>query len=140
LDTSLQVLLVSIWDVRVAMPLAILLGLKPWQAIVWGISGVLVILPFLLLFQELLELAHAKLPQVTGWLVRLNARHRVTIEKFGYWGILLFVAIPLPGSGTWTGAFVAGLLQMNAWKSFLVVLAGAAVSGLLTMLLAGVMV
>ena len=46
------------------------------------------------------------------------------IEKYGYWGLLLFVGIPLPGTGAWTGAGLAVLLNMNKKKSFLYIMLG----------------
>lgn len=46
-------------------------------------------------------------------------------------GLFLFVALPLPGTGAWTGGLVAALLSMNRWKSFLAILAGVLVAGLI---------
>lgn len=57
------------------------------------------------------------------------------IEKYGYWGLFLFVAIPLPGTGAWTGALIAALLEMNKKKSFLTIALGVAVAGIIMMIL-----
>ena len=40
------------------------------------------------------------------------------IEKYEFWGLVLFVGIPLPGTGAWTGALIASLLHMKIRKSF----------------------
>lgn len=53
------------------------------------------------------------------------------IEKYGYLGLFLFVAIPLPGTGGWTGALLAVLLNMNRKKSFLVIALGVFTAGII---------
>lgn len=57
------------------------------------------------------------------------------IEKYGYWGLFLFVAIPLPGTGAWTGALIATMLDMDKKKSFLAIALGVAGAGLIMMIL-----
>ena len=43
-------------------------------------------------------------------------KNKEKIDKYGYWALLLFVAVPLPGSGGWTGALIASVLKMNRKK------------------------
>ncbi|MBQ7136629.1 MAG: small multi-drug export protein [Bacilli bacterium] len=57
------------------------------------------------------------------------------IEKFGYWGLFLFVAIPLPGTGAWTGALIAAVLGMNRKKSFFTIALGVLGAGIIMMFL-----
>jgi len=57
------------------------------------------------------------------------------IEKFGYWGLFLFVAIPLPGTGAWTGALIAAVLGMNRKKSFFTIALGVLGAGIIMMIL-----
>ena len=57
------------------------------------------------------------------------------IEKYGYWGLFLFVAIPLPGTGAWTGALIAAMLDMDKKKSFLAIALGVAGAGIIMMIL-----
>jgi len=57
------------------------------------------------------------------------------IEKYGYWGLFLFVAIPLPGTGAWTGALIAAVLNMNKKKSFLTITLGVLGAGIIMMIL-----
>ncbi len=58
------------------------------------------------------------------------------IEKYGYWGLFLFVAIPLPGTGAWTGSLLAVLLGLKKGKSMLAILFGVMAAGLVMSLLA----
>jgi len=57
------------------------------------------------------------------------------IEKYGYWGLFLFVGIPLPGTGAWTGALIAAVLGMNKKKSFLTIALGVFAAGIIMMIL-----
>ncbi|MCI2000657.1 MAG: small multi-drug export protein [Clostridia bacterium] len=53
------------------------------------------------------------------------------VQKYGYWGLFLFVAIPLPGTGAWTGALVANLLGLDFKKSMLTIAAGVFAAGVI---------
>ena len=46
------------------------------------------------------------------------------LKKYEFWGLMLFVGIPLPGTGAWTGALVASLLEVDIKKSSLAILSG----------------
>ncbi len=58
-----------------------------------------------------------------------------SIEKYGYFGLYIFVAIPLPGTGAWTGALLAVLLNLNKKKAFLVIMAGVFTAGIIMSIL-----
>ena len=51
------------------------------------------------------------------WLKKRADKNKEKIEKYGFWGLVLFVGIPLPGTGAWTGSLVAALLHMKFRKS-----------------------
>ena len=57
------------------------------------------------------------------------------VKKYRLWGLFLFVAIPLPGTGAWTGALVADLFDIRIKKSFPVIAIGVAVAGLIISIL-----
>ena len=57
------------------------------------------------------------------------------IEKYEFWGLVLFVGIPLPGTGGWTGALLASLLHLDKKKSFIVISLGVFIAGLIITLL-----
>lgn len=60
---------------------------------------------------------------------------KASIEKYGYWGLFSFVAIPLPGTGAWTGALIASMLKMNKKKSFLTIALGVLGAGIIMTIL-----
>ena len=58
-------------------------------------------------------------------------KHRHTIEKYGTWGLLVLVAIPLPGTGGWTGALVAEIMDIKIKKSLPMIALGVLIAGLI---------
>ena len=62
------------------------------------------------------------------WLERKAMSKKDQIEKYEFWGLALFVGIPLPGTGAWTGALVAALLRMRFGKAFAAILLGIAMA------------
>lgn len=62
------------------------------------------------------------------WLERKAMSKKGQIEKYGFWGLMLFVGIPLPGTGAWTGSLVAALLRMRFGKAFAAILLGIALA------------
>jgi uncharacterized membrane protein len=65
-------------------------------------------------------------------------KRREPIERHGFWGLLTFVGIPLPGTGAWTGAFIAVLLQMDFWRSFWAISLGVLLAGIIIAVLSTV--
>ena len=62
-------------------------------------------------------------------------KNTAKVLKYKKWGLFLFVAIPLPGTGAWTGALVANFLDMRFKSAFPLILAGVFVAGLIMMIL-----
>ena len=62
-----------------------------------------------------------------------------TVQKYGHWGLLLFVAIPLPGTGAWTGALIAALLNIRTSKAVPVIMIGVCIAAaIMTLITYGV--
>ena len=57
------------------------------------------------------------------------------IEKYGFWGLVLFIGIPLPGTGAWTGCLIAAMLDMDKKKSFLAAVIGVLMAGIIMSIL-----
>jgi uncharacterized membrane protein len=62
---------------------------------------------------------------------KARVKVHASVEKYGYWGLLVFVAIPLPVTGAWTGALGAWVLGMEKRKSMLAIAGGVIVAGLI---------
>ena len=54
-----------------------------------------------------------------------------TVQRYGPWGLLLFVAIPAPGTGAWTGALIAALMNMRLKQAVPIILVGVCIAGLI---------
>ena len=75
------------------------------------------------------------LPRIGGFfqkIIRRADQKAAEIGQYEKWGLFLFVAIPLPGTGAWTGSLVAAVLRMRIWQAFLVITVGVLVSGFIT--------
>ncbi len=116
--------MLPIIECRGAIPLGWGLGLPWWQTAIFSIAGNLLPVPFILLFIRAIlgwmrESRVKFFANVAAWLDRKIEKHKGTIEKYSYWGLVLFVAIPLPGTGAWTGTLIASVLGLEPKKSFL---------------------
>lgn len=95
-------------------------------------------IPFILLFINWifkLFRKSKKLGKLVSKMEKKVEKNRGQIDKYGYWGLFLFVAIPLPGTGAWTGALIAAVLNMNKKKSFLTIALGVLGAGIIMMIL-----
>lgn len=139
---QLIIILISmlpIVELRGAIPIAIgLLGMTWWEAISLAIIGNMIPIPFVLLFMEKITLILNKWSFTRKLLAKIFARTRSkskVIEKYEEIGLTLFVAIPLPVTGAWTGSLAAYLLGLKFWKSILCALAGVSIAGVIMTLL-----
>ena len=73
--------------------------------------------------------------KIGGWLTKKAEKNRAKIEKYSFWGLFAFVAIPLPGTGAWTGSLVAALIRMDFKKAILAVLLGVLSAGVIMSLI-----
>ena len=111
-----------------------LLNVPILRAIPICIVGNILPIPFiLLLIRHVLEWMK-KVPCFRGialWLERKAMSKKGQIEKYEFWGLMLFVGIPLPGTGAWTGTLAASLLDMDFKSSVLAVLLGVLLAGII---------
>ena len=115
--------MLPIIECRGAIPLGWGLGMPWWQTALFSIAGNLLPVPFILLFIRAIlkwmrESRVKFFANTAAWLDRKIEKHKGTIEKYSYWGLVLFVAVPLPGTGAWTGTLIASVLGLDAKKSF----------------------
>ena len=104
-----------------------LLNVPILKAIPICIIGNLLPIPFILLLIEKVLNGMERVPglsKVAIWVRQKADKNKSQIEKFGFWGLVLFVGIPLPGTGAWTGSLVASLLHMKFGKAIGAILCG----------------
>lgn len=124
-----------ILECRLGMFTAIvLLGMNPFIGFLISFIGNIFPIPFILLLINWIFEVFKKIPglkNIVFWLEDKTLKKRDKIDKYGIWGLLLFVAIPLPGTGGWTGALLASLLHLDKKKSFGVICIGVFIAGLI---------
>ena len=121
--------MLPIIECRGAVPLGCALGLPWWQNALFSIAGNLLPVPFILLFiRAILKWMRTCrvgfFNKIAGWLDRKIEKHKGTIEKYSYWGVMIFVGLPIPGTGAWTGTLIASVLGLEPKKSFLAACGG----------------
>ena len=132
--------LLPIIELRGAIPLGAGLGLPWWQTFLISWVGNLLPVPFILLFIKKIigwmsKCRIAFLNKFANWLLNKAEKNRGKIEKYAFWGLTIFVAIPLPGTGAWTGSLVAGVIDMKFWKSLLSAAVGVTIAGVIMTLI-----
>lgn len=128
-----------ILECRLGMFTAIvLLQMNVFKGFIISFLGNILPIPFILLLINWIFELLKKVPKINKlifWLEDRTLKKRDKIDKYGIWGLLFFVAIPLPGTGGWTGALLASLLHLDKKKSFGVIAIGVFIAGLIISIL-----
>lgn len=133
--------MLPIIELRGAIPLGMALGMPWWQSYLFAVLGNMIPIPFILLFikQFIAWMQRSRVKffnKIGNWLIKKAEKNREKIEKYAFWGVCLFVAIPLPVTGAWTGSLVASVIGMKPWKAFLSCLFGVMIAGVVVTLIA----
>lgn len=120
-------------ELRGAIPVGISLGLSPLHATVLSFIGSMIPVPFIL-FGIRPIFSYLRKTRLFGNLVhRISERSLnkgARVQKYGFWGLILLVAIPLPGTGVWTGSLAAVLLDIRFKWAFPAILIGNLIAAL----------
>lgn len=123
-------------ELRGAIPLAITVyKMSPLAAFLIITFVNILIIPVVFLLWDLALFLARKIKFIDTYLKKLDARSRSVIEKYGFWGLTLFVAVPLPGTGAYTGAFIAEIFGMEKKKAFWAIALGVLIAGIVVTLL-----
>ena len=127
---ELALLIISMFpivELRGGIVAAALMGVDFIEAFLICIIGNLLPIPIILLFlDKIFAFLRRFRPfgKFVAWLDRKSEKNKGKVERWEFWGLVLFVAIPLPGTGAWTGALVANALKMPFKKSFPAIVVG----------------
>ena len=132
--------MIPIIELRGAIPLGAALGLPWWQSYLLSVLGNILPVPIILLFVKavITWMAKSKVKffnKVSDFLNRRVEKRRAQIEKYSFWGVCLFVAVPLPVTGAWTGSLVAAMIDMKFWKALISCLFGVMIAGVVMTLI-----
>ncbi|MBR7071052.1 MAG: small multi-drug export protein [Clostridia bacterium] len=120
--------MVPVIELRGAIPIGVGYGLPLGVAIGISIIGNLLPVPFIIIFIKKIFAWMRKISSkldglVTAFEKRAEKKSDV-VQKYAFWGLFVLVAIPLPGTGAWTGALVAAMLDMKLSKAFPAIVLG----------------
>ena len=132
--------MLPIIELRGAIPMAFAMGLSWWQAYLISVVGNLLPVPFvLLLINAVIKWMAASrvafFNKIADFLLKKVEKKRERIEKYSFWGLCFFIALPLPVTGAWTGSLVAAVVGMKPWKAFLSALLGVLIAGAIVTLI-----
>lgn len=120
--------MVPVIELRGAIPIGVGYGLDYWLVVAIAIIGNLVPVPFIILFiRKIFELMRKWSKKLDALVTKLENRAESkadVVQKYAFWGLFILVAIPLPGTGAWTGALVAAMLDMRLKRAFPAIVLG----------------
>jgi uncharacterized membrane protein len=123
-------------ELRGGIPLGISLGLDPWFTFFVAIVvNALIFFPVFFILRLFYDKLLFRVPLFGRYLDGLRRRGKPVVDKYGFWGLFLFVAVPLPLTGAYTGTILAWLLGMNWKKAFPAVGLGVVVAGIIVFLI-----
>ena len=130
-------------ELRAGLPYGIAQGLEYPLALMAALLGNMIPVPFIIVYiKRIFEWMRKHMPRMNALVTKIENRAHLkgeTVEKYGHWGLLLFVAIPLPGTGAWTGALIAALLNIRTSKAVPVILIGVCIAAaIMTLITYGV--
>ncbi len=125
--------MIPLIEERGGLIVARLLHIPMAKAVVLCVLGNIVPVPFILLFLEKIFhwMANHHMGRIVEKMEEKAEKNRPKIEKYGFWGLMLFVGIPLPGTGAWTGCLVASVFDMDVKKASLSALLGILLAALI---------
>ena len=135
--------MLPVGELRVGLPYGIALGLEYPLALMAALLGNMVPVPFIIAYIErIFAWLRKHFPKMNAFICRLENRAHIkgeTVQKYGPWGLLIFVAIPIPGTGAWTGSLIAAVLGIKADRAVPVILLGVCIAAaIMTLITYGV--
>lgn len=127
--------MVPVFELRGAIPVGVAAGLPFWTVFLTALLGNLLPVPFLILFTrrvfEWLRTKSALLERFVSRLERKAAAKEDLLKKYELLGLCILVAIPLPGTGAWTGSLVAAVFDIRLKHAFPAIALGVLIAGII---------
>ena len=126
--------MIPVFELRGAIPVGVAAGLPFWMVFLTALLGNLLPVPFLILFTrrvfEWLRIKSALLERFVSRLERKAATKEDLLKKYALLGLCILVAIPLPGTGAWTGSLVAAVFDIRLKHAFPAIALGVLIAGI----------
>lgn len=109
--------MIPVIELRGAIPAGVAAGLEPWEAFVLACIGNMIPVPFIILFaRRMLIVLRRKYKKLNNLILKIQNRAKdkaQLVRDYEMLGLIFLVAIPLPGTGAWTGALVAAIMKLD---------------------------
>lgn len=129
--------MVPVIELRGAIPIALAKDIEPWVAFILAVFGNMLPVPFILVFVRSIFTWMKKYERLGRIVTKLEARAESkseSVRKYELVGLCILVAIPLPGTGAWTGALVAALMKMRIRRALPTIFVGVVIAGVVVTL------
>ena len=135
--------IIPVLELRASIPIGSSLGLNPWQCAIAAIIGNMIPVPFIILFIRkiflFLRRNWPKMSRIVEHMEAKSEKKKPLVQKYAILGLTLLVAIPLPGTGAWTGALVAAMLDIRLKRAIPCILLGVIIAAVIvTMITYGI--
>lgn len=131
--------MVPVIELRGAVPMGVSMGLPLWPVLACSVIGNMIPVPFIMLFIrkifDWMEKQNGWLAQKVVWLEERARRKGEILHKYELIGLYVLVAIPLPGTGAWTGALVATLFDLRMKHAVPIIFLGVVTAGIIMSIL-----
>ena len=139
--TTLFWSMVPVIELRGAIPIGTAMGLDLWTAIAVSVIGNMIPVPFIIVFIrkifEMMRKMSKKLDGIVTAMEKKAEKNRAVVDRYKFWGLVILVAIPLPGTGAWTGALVAAMMEMRLKDAIPAIFLGVAIAGVIVATVTG---
>lgn len=136
---TLLVSMLPVVELRGGIPFGVAAGLPVWAAYLAAVIGNLLPVPFIVVYiQRIFMFMRQNMPRLNSVVDKMEQKAHLksaAVLKYQYLGLAIFVAIPLPGTGAWTGALVAAFLDMRLKKAMPSIMGGVLSAGLIISIL-----
>lgn len=130
---TILVSMIPVIELRGGIPFGVAAGLPVWAAYLAAVIGNLIPVPFIIVYiRRIFMWMRRRLPKLNSLVDKLERKAHLKgqkVTRYKYLGLAIFVAIPLPGTGAWTGALAAAFLDMPLRKAIPSIAAGVVVAG-----------
>lgn len=131
---TVLVSMIPVVELRGGIPFGVAAGLPVWAAFLAAVIGNLIPVPFIIVYiRRIFQWMRRRIPKLNSLVDKLERKAHLKgqrVSKYKYLGLMLFVAIPLPGTGAWTGSLAAAFLDMPLRKAIPSVVAGVLIAGM----------
>jgi uncharacterized membrane protein len=137
--TTFIMAMTPVVELRGAIPYGVIGGLTIWESFAISVIGNMVPVPIIVIFvRKVFEWLRTKSEWLNSMVTKLENKadqKKEIVEKWEVLGLAILVAIPLPGTGAWTGALVAAMMDMRLKKALPAITLGVIVAGIIVSIL-----